>query len=108
MRIENTNDVVEASDAVLLGSSLQNVNMAATSFAQFNLSRAKFEDGTMPGVMFINANLAGAGFDDVSLVGATMRNANLTGLNIAGCRMDRMRIEGVLVTELLAAWKERT
>ena len=39
-------------------------------------------------------------------MGASIENANLTGLNISGCNLTRMRIDGILVEDLLAAYRK--
>ena len=55
----------------------------------------------------IDANLSGSAFEDACLSGLKIRDANLSGLEISECRLDGMTIEGIAVTDLLAAYKAR-
>ena len=67
--------------AKLTGSSFTDVCLGGATFHDVNLGEATFHD----------VNLAGARFDDVNLSGVAIGNANLDG----------MRIDGILVSELL-------
>jgi uncharacterized protein YjbI with pentapeptide repeats len=69
--------------------------LTGSSFTDVCLGEARFDDVNLGGASFHNINLAGARFDDVNLSRASITNANLEG----------MTIDGVLVTELLAAWR---
>lgn len=68
-------------DAAIDNSQCHDVSMAQTQFDDVNLQKA----------IFGNVNLSGAKLDDVNLSNVQITNANLDG----------MRIEGVLVTDLL-------
>ncbi len=48
--------------------------------------------------------MAGSRVDDVNLSGLKLTKANIKGASISYCRMDGMTIDGVLVSELLAAY----
>jgi uncharacterized protein YjbI with pentapeptide repeats len=62
----------------------------------------------------VDADLSGSKFDDVNMAGWTMHNVNLTGLQvtdanmtgaaIADAQITGMTINGILVTDLLAAY----
>jgi uncharacterized protein YjbI with pentapeptide repeats len=45
---------------------------------------------------------------DVALTGATIRNACLGDVTIADANYTGMRIEGILVTDLLRVYREQT
>jgi uncharacterized protein YjbI with pentapeptide repeats len=62
-----------------------------------NLSGSRFED----------VNLREAVFEDVALTGATIRNACLGDVSIDDANYTGMRIEGILVTDLLRVYRER-
>ena len=72
-------------------------NLAGSEFRDVNLSSSKFDD----------VNLRGAVFTNVALSGATIRDACLADLSIADAGYEGMRIEGILVTELLRVYRER-
>jgi uncharacterized protein YjbI with pentapeptide repeats len=58
------------------------------------------------GQRFVGRNLAGARFRDVSLAGAHFDDINFAGADItARCNFRGMRIGGVLVDELFAAYR---
>jgi uncharacterized protein YjbI with pentapeptide repeats len=75
------------------------------------------DDANLSGSVFHNVNLSGAKFDDVNLSRVefhnvnmshvSIRNACLHDFSIADASYDTMRIEGVLVTELLRVYRER-
>ena len=52
-------------------------------------------------------NLRGAVFTNAALSGATIRDACLADVSIADAGYEGMRIEGILVTELLRVYRER-
>lgn len=67
----------------------------------------RFQNMNLAGAAFRDVNLRGALFDDVALTGATIRNACLGGVDIADANLEGMRIDGVLVSDLFAAWRAR-
>ena len=76
----------------------ENAALAGSEFLNSNLEGAKFHD----------VNLRAADFCDVALTGATIRNACLGDVTIADANYTGMRNEGILVTELLRVFRERT
>lgn len=75
----------------------QNANLAKSEFRDVNLSESKFADVSLSGAKFDDVSLKGAVFHDVALINVTIENANYEG----------MRIDGILVTELLRVYRER-
>jgi uncharacterized protein YjbI with pentapeptide repeats len=71
--------------------------LSGSSFEDVDLAQAVFDDVDLHGARFSNARLAGAQFSNVSL-----RDANITDADLKG-----LRIQGVAVTDLLAAWAAR-
>ncbi len=49
--------------------------------------------------------MSGWRVDKVNFAGLKLTNANLAGASISNCRLEGMTIEGIEVTELLAAYK---
>jgi uncharacterized protein YjbI with pentapeptide repeats len=72
-------------------------NLAGSEFRDVNLSASRFDD----------VNLRGAVFTNDALSGATIRDACLADVSIAEAGYEGMRIEGILVTELLRVYRER-
>jgi len=76
------------------------------------------DDANLSDSVFHNVNLSGAKFDDVNLRGAEFHNVALTNSKIHdACLGDVIiehagyegtKIEGILVTELLRVYRERT
>jgi uncharacterized protein YjbI with pentapeptide repeats len=85
MDIKDISESIVASHADLTGSSLVDVSLA--------------------NVWFEDVNLTGATFENVNLASTSIENANLLGLHVNNCRLDGMRIEGVLVSDLLATYR---
>jgi uncharacterized protein YjbI with pentapeptide repeats len=74
MRIHHTRDVIDARDAGLASSVFDDVNLAGSTFTNVNLSGARFRD------------------------------IDLSHVEIAESCVEGMRINGILVTEMLAAY----
>ncbi len=72
------------------------VDLAQTVYDNVNLSGARFHE----------VNFEGAEFVNVALTGSIIRNACLAGVSIADAGYEGMRIEGILVTELLRVYRE--
>jgi uncharacterized protein YjbI with pentapeptide repeats len=72
-----------------------NAKLTDSSFCDVCLGGARFDDVNLAAATFHNINLAGARFNDVNLSGVEIKDANLQG----------MTIEGILVTEMLAAYR---
>ena len=86
---------LEVTQSCLSGSTFNDVNISEASFDNLNLSGAKIQ----------NATLAGSSIQDASLFGIKIANADLRHAAIADCLIDGMTIEGVAVTELMAAYR---
>jgi uncharacterized protein YjbI with pentapeptide repeats len=76
----------------------------------------KFEHMAMPESQFIDVNLKSARFDNVNLTDASFSNIALVGVNFSNVNMSNatithagirgMKIHGVLVTDLIAAYEQ--
>lgn len=84
-------------DVNLASVTIQDVNLTESRFSDAKLRKSSFDDVNMLEATFVNANLGGAQFVDVNLAGVTIQDANLTG----------MTIDGILVSDLLRAFKSR-
>jgi len=74
----------------------ENSSLAGSEFVDTNLEGSKFHD----------VNLRRADFSDAALTGAKIQNACLGDVTIADANYIGMRIEGILVTELLRIYRE--
>lgn len=70
------------------------------------LAGSEFVDSNLAGAKFHDVNLQGADFFDVALTGAQIRNACLSNVSIADANYTGMRIEGILVSELLRVYQQ--
>ncbi len=73
-----------------------NVNLSGSAFQNVNLSGSKFVD----------INMRDTVFEDVALTRVKIRNACMGEVSIADANYSGMRIDGILVTELLRVYKE--
>jgi len=71
--------------------------LTGSTFRDVCLGQAVFDDVNLGESRFHNVNLSGARFDDINFSGVEITHANYAG----------MKIDGVLVTDLLAAYRER-
>lgn len=92
--------------ADMAGANFDGVNLVDASFYA-DLSRAAFTDTNLAGARFNDVNLSGASFDNINLAGITITDANLTNASISNANLTGMTINGILVTELLAAYAAR-
>ena len=70
-----------------------------------NLTGSEFRDVNLAGARFVDVNLRGAMLTNVALTGATIRNACLGIVSIEDAGLEGMRIDGILVTELLRVYR---
>jgi uncharacterized protein YjbI with pentapeptide repeats len=104
-------------------------NMKGSSFKGINLSGASFHDVSFVGASIAAANLGGAKFkhigpppdaktgkqekqapvtfEEMTLSGSTFDKVDLSGVTIRDCNLEGMTINGILVTELLAAYNSK-
>ena len=75
-----------------------NVSLAGSAFTHSSLEGAQFHD----------VNLRGAQFIDVALTGARLSNLCLGDVTIDDANYAGMRIEGILVTELLRVYRQQS
>ena len=85
MKIDNIREALDA----------RNSDLTESHFTNVKLARAKFDDANMRSAQFTNVALADSEFVDVDLTGVSIKNANLAG----------MKINGILVTDLLSAYQ---
>ena len=74
----------------------EKANLAGSEFHGVNLSGAKYED----------VNLRDSVFENVAFTRARIRNACLGDVSIEDANYAGMRIDGILVTELLRTYRE--
>jgi uncharacterized protein YjbI with pentapeptide repeats len=84
MKIQNTQTVLQVTNANLASSVFDDVNLQAASFTNVNLSKAQFTD--------------------INFSGAKLSNLNLTDVDIEACETKGMKIRGVLVSDLFLAY----
>jgi hypothetical protein len=65
-------------------------------------STPQFENLSLVGALFTDVNLSASRFNDVNI-----RGANFSHVSVDDCNLDGMRIDGVLVSELLAAYRNQ-
>lgn len=76
-------------------------------FKDTNLASASFDDVNLSGASFQNINLTGTTIRDANLSGVTIQGANLANASISDANLDGMRIDGVLASDLFAAYREK-
>lgn len=107
-RFENVN---------LAGATFENVNLGGSRFHDINLGDARIEATHLGGVSFCcigpppdasgrQARQRPTSFQNAMLCDSTFRNVDLSNVSIVECRLDGMTIDGILVTELLEAYRE--
>jgi uncharacterized protein YjbI with pentapeptide repeats len=109
-------------------SEFEDVNLAGARFENINLGGAKFHDINFSDESFTAANIGGSlfkhigpmpdkdgkmarqrsvTFEEGMLCDSIFRDIDMSGVQIIGCDLTGMTIDGILVTDLLAAWAKR-
>ena len=112
--------------ADISGSAFRDVNLAESEFENVNLSKATLHDINLSDVSISAANLGGAHFkhlgpapdangkqerqkavtfEEAMLCDSTFNKVDLSNVKITDCNVKGMTLDGVLVTDLIAAYK---
>ena len=113
-------------DTVVEGSEFNNVGMAKSQFTNINMSGVAFEDINFSDISVKFAQMGGARFcciglppearergekqrpvwfEHFDLNDSTFKDGNLANVEIINCTLDGMKIDGALVTDMIAAYK---
>ena len=71
-----------------------------------DLSASTFHNASLAGAKFTDINLANALFEEVNFTDTKIHNVNLSNVQITDCNLAGMTIEGISVTEMIAAYKK--
>lgn len=82
-----------------------NVKLSGASLTDVDLSEVKINGANLSNISIEDAKLNGASLQNVDLSGVKLCNANLSNLSIEDANLAGMSIDGVLVTELLDAYR---
>jgi uncharacterized protein YjbI with pentapeptide repeats len=95
MEIKDGRYQIESEDADLSRSAFVRVNLAGSSFRDVDLSGAVVDNVTAKRSQWSNVDLSGMSIRDANLGGASISESNTIG----------MTINGVLVTDLMKAYR---
>ena len=73
-----------------------------------DLARSEFDDVNLQDARFKNVNLSNATFTDTNFRGANFKNLNLTNVEIEACDTTGMKIRGVLVSDLFNEYRHQS
>jgi uncharacterized protein YjbI with pentapeptide repeats len=109
------------------GSEFEDLKMTGSRFTNINLSGSRFDDINFTDVLFTAANIGGTTFryigpmpdtdgkqdrqrpvtfEEGMLCDSTFLRMDLTNVSIEECDITGLRIDGILVTDLLEVWKK--
>jgi uncharacterized protein YjbI with pentapeptide repeats len=112
--------------ADISGSVFREVNLAGSEFENVNMSKARLHDINLSDISISAANLGGAHFkhlgpapgpnrkqerqkpvtfEEAMLCDSTFQKVDLSNVKLIDCNVQGMTIDGVLVTDLIAAYK---
>jgi uncharacterized protein YjbI with pentapeptide repeats len=118
----------EFTDVNLKAAKFDNVNMTGTSFNNINMSGVKLHDINLSDIEVSAVQMGGAKFKHVGLppcssnppgkqrpvtftemdlYGSTFTMVDLTNVKIESCKTEGMTIDGVAVSDMLAAYKAK-
>jgi uncharacterized protein YjbI with pentapeptide repeats len=117
-----------AENANLAGSQFHKVNLSEADFNDVNLSKARFHNINLSDVTITAAQIGGATFrhigpppckeggqarqrpvtfEEAMLCDSTFRKVDLSNVRIVDCDLTGMTIDGILVTDMIAAYRQR-
>lgn len=117
-----------AEHANLAGSVFHDVNLAEATFENVNMRKARMHDINLSDLDLSAAQIGGArfkhigpppdkdgkqarqrpvSFEEAMLCDSTFRKVDLSNVKIVDCNIDGMTINGILVSNLIAAYKNR-
>ncbi len=112
----------------LSGSSFHDVNLSEADFEDVNLSRARFHNINLSEIRVSAVQMGGAifrhvgpppdkdgqqarqkpvTFEEAMLCDSTFRKVDLSNVKLIDCNIQGMTIDGILVTDLLNAFRNR-
>jgi hypothetical protein len=121
-------DIPATEHANLAGSRFQDVNLSGADFDNVNLANARFHNVNLSNVTITAAQMGGAAlkhvgpppdsegkqerqrpvrFEEMMLCDSTFRKVDLSNVRVADCDLAGMTIDGILVTELIAVYRNR-
>ena len=77
-----------------------------SKFINVDMSRVEFDDVRMEGATFNNINMQRATVHYVNMKGSKISDCHLVNVEVEGGEIDGMKIHGILVTEMMAAYKK--
>jgi uncharacterized protein YjbI with pentapeptide repeats len=107
------------------GSHFEDGNLSKSQFENINLSGSRFHDINFSDVSFTAAQIGGTlfkhigpppgsgqkqrpvTFEEAILTGSAFRRVDLSNVKLTECNMEGMTIDGVLVSDLLEAYKRK-
>ena len=114
-----------AEHADISGSRFHDVNLAGAEFDDANMSKVRFHNINMSDIAVSAVQMGGAKFkhigpppgskekqrpltfEEADLNGSTILRCDLSNVKIENCHVQGMRIDGLLVTDLVAAHKRQ-
>lgn len=111
---ENVELAAQFKDQSLPKAEFENCLMSDADFYNMNLEKACFNNSNLSGSLFTDCNLSGSKFTNLNLTDTLLSNLRLTGSQIFGCDLSNvdirhcntegLRIEGILLEDLLVAY----
>lgn len=83
--------------AVLKNAQFKDCNLQSARFHDVNLSNSSFED----------IDLSHSTFSNINMSGVTLSQLNLANVEITDANVEGMKINGVLVTELIGCYEQK-
>jgi len=80
-------------------------DLSGSHFQQTSFATAQFYACDLSKISFRSIDFSGTSIASANLQGVTIRDSNLSGVQIASSKVDGMKIDGILVTDLLKAYK---
>ena len=114
-----------AEHANIAGSRFHDVNLAQAEFDDVNMTKVRFHNINMSDITVSAVQMGGArfkhiglppgskekqrplSFEEADLNGTTISRCDLSNVKIESCKVEGMTIDGIAVTDLLAAYRQK-
>lgn len=77
-----------------------------SKFINVGMARVEFDDVDLSDARFHNVNMSRVTFNGIELDRATFKYVGLTNVSIEECVLDGMTINGIPVTDMIAAYEQ--
>ena len=86
---------------------VEHAKLTGSSFVDVCLGDTVFDNVSLANARLNNVNMAGTRLNNINMTGARLSDINLANVEITDAHFEGMKIDGVAVTDMLAAYHKQ-